>query len=401
MRDISSFRIGLALALLGVGACKKQESPAGGAVAGARKPAIFPVALESVRVEPVPFVIKGVGTVEAFERVQVTARVAGVLERVSFREGDRIHAGQTMATIEPLRYRLAADAARAAVEKSHASKADAQAGLSRRESAVEKNPGLIPGEEVATWRTRLRSTDADVAAAQAALAQAELALRDAYVRAPVAGVIETRSAQTGQYVQPGSVLATLVQRDPLLLRFAIPPAEARHVARGQRIEFGVQESEKPYHAKVTHVAAAADAETRMVTITAEVESPPRSRDKKEPKEQKDKEEEGPRPGAFAEVTVPLGENRTSPVVPETAIRPGAQGFVAFVVQDGHAVMRVLQLGLRTGDGRVEIRAGLKANEQLVVRGAEALREGVPVVVTQQKGDSVSISGTPAAAPVAP
>ncbi len=362
---------------------------------GARKPAVFPVAIESVRSEAVPFVIKGVGTVEAFERVQVTSRVAGVLERVSFREGDRIRAGQIMATIEPLRYRLAADAARAAVEKSHASKADAEAGLSRRESAVVKNPGLIPGEEVATWRTRLRSTDADVAAAVAALAQSELALRDAYVRAPVAGVIETRSAQTGQYVQPGIVLATLVQRDPLLLRFAIPPSEARHVSRGRRVEFAVQESENSYYAKITHVSAAADAETRMVTITAEVESLPKSRANLV------KGDEGPRPGAFAEVTVPLGESRTSPVVPETAIRPGAQGFVAYIVKDGRASLRVLQLGLRTGDGRVEVRAGLSVDDQLVVRGAEALREGVPVVITEAKGDSLSISGTPSAAPAAP
>lgn len=395
MHCFSSRRIVLLLALFSLGACKPKVKEGPGMGPGARKPAIFPVAIESVRSEAVPFVIKGVGTVEAFERVQVTARVAGVLERVSFREGDRIRAGQIMATIEPLRYRLAADAARAAVEKSHASKADAQAGLSRRESAVEKNPGLIPGEEVATWRTRLRSTDADVAAAVAALAQSELALRDAYVRAPVAGVIETRSAQTGQYVQPGIVLATLVQRDPLLLRFAIPPSEARHVARGQRVEFAVQESEKPHYAKISHVSAAADAETRMVTITAEVESLPKSREKTA------KDDEGPRPGAFAEVTVPLGENRTSPVVPETAIRPGAQGFVAYVVKDGRASMRVLQLGLRTGDGRVEVRAGLSVNDQLVVRGAEALREGVPVVITQAKGDSLSISGTPSAAPAAP
>jgi membrane fusion protein, multidrug efflux system len=395
MHCFISLRIFLLLAVFGLGACKPKGKAEPGMGPGARKPAIFPVAIESVRSEAVPFVIKGVGTVEAFERVQVTARVAGVLERVSFREGDRIRAGQIMATIEPLRYRLAADAARAAVEKSHASKADAQAGLSRRESAVEKNPGLIPGEEVATWRTRLRSTDADVAAAVAALAQSELALRDAYVRAPVAGVIETRSAQTGQYVQPGIVLATLVQRDPLLLRFAIPPSEARHVARGQRVEFAVQESEIPYYAKISHVSAAADAETRMVTITAEVESLPKSRDKAV------KDDEGPRPGAFAEVTVPLGESRASPVVPETAIRPGAQGFVAYIVKDGRASMRVLQLGLRTGDGRVEVRAGLSVNDQLVVRGAEALREGVPVVITQAKGDSLSISGTPSAAPAAP
>ena len=89
-----------------------------------------------------------------------------------------------------------------------------------------------------------------------------------------------------------------------------------------------------------------------------------------------------RPGAFARVTVPIGSNRQSPVIPQTAIRPSEKGFLAYTVDNGVATQRVLTLGMRTADGQVEVKDGLRAGEMLVVRGAEALRDGAKVKVTQ-------------------
>jgi multidrug efflux pump subunit AcrA (membrane-fusion protein) len=87
-----------------------------------------------------------------------------------------------------------------------------------------------------------------------------------------------------------------------------------------------------------------------------------------------------RPGAFAEVEAPVGDATAAPVIPQTAIRPSDRGFLAFVVEGEVARERVLKLGLRTADGQVEVRDGLVAGEQLVVRGAEALRDGAAVAI---------------------
>jgi len=201
-----------------------------------------------------------------------------------------------------------------------------------------------------------------------ALEQAELNLRDAYVRTPVAGLIQTRTVNTGQYVQPGSVLATLVRRDPLLLRFQVPEQDAARLKPQMNARFAVPGGADNYVARITHVAGTADQGSRMVSVTARVEDPRRA---------------SLRPGTFAEVTVPVGAPREAPVIPQTAVRPSERGFLAFVVEDGAAKMRVLQLGMRTADGRVEVRSGVQAGEQLVVRGAEALRDGVPVRVSDQ------------------
>jgi RND family efflux transporter MFP subunit len=288
---------------------------------------------------------------------------------VRFREGERVAAGAILVEIEPERYRLAVEAARAALEKTRAAEADAKAGLDRREQAVAATPGLIPGEEIASWRTRLLTAQADVAEKKAAQAQAALNLREAYVRAPVAGVIETRAVQTGQYAQPGTVLATLVRREPLLLRFSVPAGEAAELRPGQACRFRLRDDRQTHEARITHVGHAADPASRMVTVIAEVTGQNR---------------ESLRPGAFAEVVVPIGGARAAPVLPQTAVRPTERGFVAFVVEKDVARERVLTLGMRTADGAVEVKTGIRPGELVVVRGGEALRDMASVSVEKTK-----------------
>lgn len=342
--------------------CGGAEPAAAPAARGSLK---YPVEVEAVRAGRVEYSIQAVGSVEAFEQVAVTARVAGAVERVLFQEGDVVEPGRVLAEIEPERYRLALAAAEADHAKAVAARDEARAGLERRKAVNAKNPDLVRAEEVDAWRTRLASAEAEVARAQSSVDLAELNLRDAFVRPPVAGVVQTREVETGRYVQPGAVIATLLRREPLLLRFRVPEIEAAPLAPGQAARFTLRGGrDTTYSATLTLVAAAADSRDRMVDVTARVDDPARAE---------------LRPGAFAEVVVPVGSAGEAPVIPQTAIRPTERGFLAFVVEEGVARERILELGLRTADGRVEIRSGLVAGEKLVVRGAEALSDGAQVV----------------------
>lgn len=361
------FAATIGVAALAAVSCSKGDAqgtpkPGGGGGRGGRA-VEFPVEVQPVESRRVEYSVTGVGSLDAFERVAVTARVAGAVERVNLREGQLVSKGQPLVEIEPERYRLAVQAAEATMNKQLAAKAEAEAGYARRQAASAKNPGLIRGEEIETWRTRVQTAAAEVAQAQAALAQAKLNLRDAFVRAPVAGIIQTRTVETGQYVPVGTVLATLVRRDPLLLRFQVPEQDAIHIRPGLVARFEVADALTQYQATITHVAAAASQTSRMVDVTANVIDPNRPE---------------LRPGAFARVTVPVGAEREAPVIPQTAIRPSEKGFLAYVVSNGTAQQRILTLGMRTADGQVEVKDGLAAGETLVVRGAEALRDGVKV-----------------------
>lgn len=361
--------VGLAALLIVPQACAKEAAEGGGRPGKRGAGMQFPVETLRVQDRSVTYTVNAVGSVEAFEKVQVTARVAGVVEKVLFAEGSRVDGGQVLVEIEPERYKLAVESAQAAHNKAVAAKGDADAGLKRRESVDKQNPGLIPGEEIETWRTKVLVAAAEMAQTGAALNQAQLNLRDAYVRAPVPGVVQTRTVQTGQYVQPGSVLATLVRRDPLLLRFQVTEQDAARLQPGLTAYFRVSGHSREYQARLIHVAATADEGTRMVAVTAEVT---------------DKERQELRAGAFAEARVPVGGARPLPVVPQVAIRPSEKGFLAFVVVDGKAVERILTPGMRTADGQVEVLAGLSAGDLLVVRGAEALSDGVAVRVSGDK-----------------
>ncbi|HEX7833283.1 MAG TPA: efflux RND transporter periplasmic adaptor subunit, partial [Thermoanaerobaculia bacterium] len=306
-----------ALTLLAAG-CSKDEAQAKGGPGGpgGRKAMEFPVEVQPVESRRVEYTVTAVGSLDAFERVAVTARVAGAVERVLFTEGQLVQKGQALVEIEPERYRLAVEAAEATVQKALAAKAEAEAGFARRQSASAKNPGLIRGEEIETWRTKVQSTAAEVAQAQSAVNAAKLNLRDAFVRAPVSGIIQTRTVETGQYVPVGTVMASLVRRDPLLLRFQVSEQDAMPLRNGMVVRFNVAEDATPHEARVTHVAAAANQASRMVDVTANVINPNRPE---------------LRPGAFARVTVPVGATREAPVVPQTAIRPSEKGFLAYVV----------------------------------------------------------------------
>jgi multidrug efflux system membrane fusion protein len=355
---------------------------------------VFPVEVAAVSSRAVEYAVTAVGSVEAFEIVQVTARVPGAVEKILFREGDAVREGDVLVEIEPDRYRLAVEEAKAALEKARASLAEAEAGLARREGANEKTSGLIPGEEIDAWRTRVATARAEATAADASLQLAQKNAGDSIARAPFAGTVQTRPVQTGGYVQPGALLTTLVRRDPLLLRFQVAEEDAARLERGMTARFRVRDGDRDRTAKIALVAGAADLASRMVAVTAEVAHP----------------DARLRPGTFAEITVPVGARKDAPVIPQTAVRPSERGFLAYVVQGDVAHERVLKLGLRTSDGLVEVREGLAPAESLVVRGAEALADGAkvrvvaPEVAGAPKGGvgegSVPAAGAPPAASAA-
>ncbi|MBM7116140.1 efflux RND transporter periplasmic adaptor subunit [Archangium primigenium] len=354
----------------------------GGGGGRARGPVEFPVEVEPVEARDVEYVVSAVGSVEAFEQVQITARVPGVVERVGFMEGQSVKKGQVLAEIEPARYGIAVRSAKAALERAEAVRVQAESAAQRRVAVNEVKPGLLPAEQLDSAQAQARGAVADTSAAKAALEQAELNQRDAYVKAPLDGVLQSRTVQTGQYVQPGTVLATLLRRDPMLVHFTVPESDVGRMKPGMTARFTVRSDGHTYQGRIAYVADAADPASRMVKVTAEVGKP---------------ESETLRPGAFATVSVPVETARQAPVIPQTAVRPSERGFLAYVVKDGKARERVVELGLRTADGLVEVRSGLLAGEQLVVRGGEALKEGAAVKVVP--ASTTPLTGEPRAQPV--
>ncbi len=373
------------LALAGPLACSKASDESGLKRPKAASKLQYPVQVAPVVVRQVQYNVIAPGSIDAFQQVQITARVAGAVDKVAFVEGQTVKQGDTLVLIEVDRYNVAVDQAKAALAKTVAAHGAAQAELARRQGAVAAHPGLVAGEEIEQYATSVASTQADSDAAQQTLRVAQLNLRDATVRAPFAGVIQSRTVQAGQYLQPGAVLATLLQRDPLLLRFPVTESDAPRVKPGMTANVTLRESARTYSANIILVAAAADPTTRLVQVTGTIDD--------------NDHKYWLRPGAFCDVNVPIGDARQGIVVPTLSVQPTDKGNVVYTVDSGNiAHVKSVTLGMHTPEGGVEITQGLAAGDTLVVRGFEALSEGAPVQITDRTTLDATDGGTPSSTP---
>jgi multidrug efflux system membrane fusion protein len=334
----------------------------GGAARGSGRPAGMAVSVRTapVAVQDVSYTIQALGSLEAEEMVQVTAEVEGAVAEVRFHEGDRVGPDTVLLRIDPERYRLEFQRAEASFKKAEADARRAEDEWRRREKLAAQQ--LVSEEEVNRARQEAERLGAEAAAAKAALDWAAANRRRSEVRAPRAGVINTRSVDTGRFVKNGDVLATLVDLSRLRLRFKLSEAESLRARVGNNVSFKVASiGARAFEARVYHVGEIADPATRQVEVLAWVRNPGVLK-----------------PGFFAEVAVATEQHPGALVVPEGAIQASEAGFIAYVVDQGKARQRPVQIGLRTGTGVVEILSGLSAGEQVVTQGSDRLADGVPV-----------------------
>jgi multidrug efflux system membrane fusion protein len=385
MKRVSCVLVLLALGLPLAGGCKASSD------SGLKKPKTvnkmaYPVTVAPLSKRQVKYNVTAPGSLDAFQQVQITSRVAGAVDKVGFVEGQAVKQGDLLVTIETDRYQVAVGQAKAAVDKAISLQQAAEAELARRQQAVAAHPGLVSGEEVATYATNVATTKADVSAAQENVKVAQLNLRDAYVRAPFSGVIQSRTVQSGQYLSPGSVLATLLQREPMLVRFGVTEQDAPRLKAGMTANMKLRETTNIYTSKILLVAEAADPTTRLVPVTGQVDDTTH--------------QYWLRPGAFCEVSVPVGDARPAIVVPSISVQPTTTGNIVYTVDDKNvAHLKQVALGMYTPEGGVEITQGLSEGDLLVIEGFEALSEGAPVNIKSRT--TVEASEAAGAAEAAP
>ncbi len=350
----------LALLLLccSLTACSREGDTGNSAVGGGAR--ALNVRVASVAARDVVYRVEALGSLEAEELVQVTAEVEGAISQVLFNPGDHVTRDTVLARIDPERYRLEAARAAAAHRRAVADSQRALSDLRRREALDQEQ--LVAAEELNRARQEAERLAAEAAAAQAAL---DLALQDARraeVRPSRAGVVNTRGVDTGQFVTVGTVVATLVDLGRLRLRFKVSEAESLRTLEGQTVAFRVAPlQDRQFQAEVYHVGDIADPATRQVEVLAWVKNPGMLK-----------------PGFFAEVTLTTRTHADAVVVPEGAVQASERGFVVYVVDAGRASQRSVQIGLRTGDGAVEILAGLRTGEIVVTEGSDRLADGIAV-----------------------
>lgn len=340
-----------------------------------KRPALN-VRVSAVELRDVAYQVKTLGSLEPEELVQVTAQVSGVVSDVHFDSGDRISLQSVLVRIDPERYRLQAERAEAEYRRAVADQQRAEAEMNRRDTLAKD--GLVSEEEMYGARQETERLSAVAASAKAALDLARQDLQRSEVHSPRAGVISSRSVATGQFVQVGAVLATLVDISRLRLRFKVSDAESLRLKQGQTVAFRVSSLvDRDFTAQVYYIGEIADPATRQIEVMAWVKNPGVLK-----------------PGFFAEVTMNTESHKNALVVPESAIQASERGFVVYVVNGNRASSRLVQIGLRTGDGTVEILSGLNSGETVVREGSDRLADGVTVQPVEEDATKKGTGNTP-------
>lgn len=288
-----------------------------------------------------------IGTLRSQESVDLSANVAERVESLHFDDGEEVKKGQLLAL-------LAGDEESAAI-------AMAEAGLKEEEREVSRLEILTERDAVAQVTLDERRTRSDIA--RASLARMQAMLDDRRIVAPFDGVVGLRRISPGAMVEPGTVITTIDQIDPMKLDFQVPEVFLSELSPGTSLEAqSAAFPEESFEATVTTVDSRVDPVTRSVSVRALIPNP----------------EKRLLPGML--LTVQLQRNRREAlIIPERAVVPLGSSQSAYVVRDGTVRLTEIKPGARI-PGFLEVLSGVTEGEQIVTDGILSLRDGAAVTI---------------------
>jgi membrane fusion protein, multidrug efflux system len=347
----------LPLALFVAVGCKKPSDDG----ATTKSPPVPPVKVTTVVAAeaPTPNVIVVTGRVVADQRSDVTADTQGKVINVMINRGDRVKLGQPVVQLDVRSAALGAREAAANLAAARAQKQLADQECERTKSLLDK--GAITKSEYDRQMAQCTAALEQVAAVQARTQMMTKSVADGIVRAPFDGVVSEKMVSPGEWVAPGKPLFTLVDDDPLKAELSISEVAVTQIKENQRVELvAVAHPEQRYGATVTRLGAEIG-RTRSLIVEARI----------------DKNSDLV-PGMFVEAHIKVGEV-VRPVLPAAAVVRRGKTWRAFVIKNGEAEERPVQLGPPPGPGQVSIVEGIAKGDKVIAKVTDDIVDGTRVL----------------------
>jgi membrane fusion protein, multidrug efflux system len=344
---VATAAVAIALVALawGMSASRKAERGEPASAATAKTDAAITVVTAPVRKERIAAQLNALGTARANEAVEITSKASNRVMTVRFRDGEQVRKGQVLVELDSAQAR--------------ADLAEAEATRVESASQVERSRGLVATHVVSQAQYEL--LEATLKANTARVAAARARLEDTVVRAPFSGRVGLRRVSVGSLVNPGTVITTLDDTSLIKLDFTVPENFLASLREGLTLTATAAAFPgREFTGRVASVDSRVDPTTRAVMVRAELPNPDGTL----------------RPGMFLSVELARDE-REALMIPEAALVPEQSRQYVFVVENGRAARREVQIGQRQ-PGRVEIVSGLEAGDQVVVEGTQKVRDGGPV-----------------------
>lgn len=329
-----------------------------------------PVVTDIANTKDMPVMVRGIGTVQAYETVAVKTRVDGQIVKVAFAEGQYVKAGDLLFEIDRAPFQAALDHANAAKQRDEAQLAGARQDLERYGKLL--GPGFQSRQSFDQQQATVAALTATVALDQATIDTAKVNLGYTEIRAPIAGRTGQRLVDNGNVLQANQPvpLVNITRIKPIFVNFTVPQDVSDAVRRAQAaaplavMAFAADDKTELSRGKVTLIDNQIDAATGTLRLKATFENA----------------DERLWPGEFVNVRLVTDMRVGAVIVPERAIMQGPQGYYAYTVNPDNTVQRhpVEVAGMQ--DGLAVVAQGIAKGDKVVVDGQYRLSEGSRVKI---------------------
>jgi membrane fusion protein, multidrug efflux system len=332
-------------------------------------PPAIPVTAGTAQAQDVPVFIEGLGTVQAFNRVNVVTRVSGEIVKVFFREGQEVKAGDKLFQIDPRPFEATLQQAQATKEKDEAQLQSAELDLQRYSKLLPQ--GFQTRQTYDQQRATVGQLKAAVRADQAAIEGAQLNVDYSLIRSPIAGRTGQRMVDMGNYVQTGqNALVSITQVKPIFVSFNVPAAHLDVIRRNQAkhplkvIAYAMNDKTILTDGILTLIDNRVDTTTGTIHLKAEFAN--------------SDEPLWPGQSVNAHLIVSVRENAVT--VPAQTVMQGPNGSYLYVLNRDNVARRRLVDVAATQGGLAVIGKGLQAGARVVVEGQYRLSNGSRVKI---------------------
>jgi len=327
-----------------------------------------PATVSTVEAKPVIWtpVIEAIGTVNAAQGVDLTVESAGVVKEILFQPNTTVAAGALLLRLDDVVQTADVEAARTQAELERGNLARAQ-DLTRR--------GV-------TTNVSLDQSQAAAQAAEAQLARAIAVLEQRQLAAPFAGTIGLPRVDLGQYVAPGTIVATLQDISSMRVDFSLPEQDLPLLSIGQRIEVQIEGLDETFPGELTGIDPRVDPATRLVALRGSITNAQGKLT----------------PGQFVRIQVGLPAEEGVIALPQTALSTSLYGDYVYIVRPSEenaeqlVVAQVFVKPGRRSGGVVEIAEGVSPGDQVVSAGQNRLSNGQPAIVDNSVNPAANATG---------
>ncbi len=306
--------------------------------------------------------ILATGRFEANERVDISPKVSGRIERMYFDEGDFVEQGSLIVKIEDNETRLSLERVRAELKRREAELAGAQSALERARELHQKSIATDANLEDAQRLYDVARAGIEQVKAEIGLAEQRLA--DTEIVAALNGVLSNRRYAAGELVTVGIPIFELLQLSPIKLEIRVPERRIAELTLGQKADVTVDAlGEAQYTGEITYMSPSLDEVSR--NLMARVIVP--NRDMKI------------KPGMFARAKISTGAHQNILAVPRDAVLSASDEYEVYVVEGGIARKRQVALGAEWRD-LVEVVSGVSEGDEIVSAGQHIIEDGTKVSV---------------------